>query len=82
METRVLTLPEGVEMFFDARGVDRCLRTAWHHEAGLLVVSLWRDDTCVGTLRLERDEVPRLIAALADGLGESLVQEPSWGEAS
>lgn len=66
----MLTLSEGVDMFFDSRGSDRCMRTSWHHEAGLLVVSLWRDDTCVATLRLERDEVSRLMVALAEGLRE------------
>ena len=68
MEPKVLSLPEGVEMFSDARGEERSMRVTWHHESGLVVVSLWRDGACVGTLRLQRDEVPRLIGALADGL--------------
>jgi hypothetical protein len=82
MEPRVLTLPEGVEMFFDTRGTDRCLRTAWHHEEGLLVVSLWRDSTCVGAVRLQRDEVPRLLEALSEGLAASPERQSAWGEAS
>ena len=68
MEPRVLALPDGVAMFSDTRGAQRSMRVTWHHESAVVVVSLWRDDTCVGTLRLSRDEVPRLVSALTDGL--------------
>ena len=34
----------------------------------LVVLSLWRDNVCAGTFRLRREEVPGLIAFLADGL--------------
>lgn len=70
MEPMVLSLPDGVEMFSDARGGARCMRVTWHHAAGLVVVSLWRDDICVGTLRLPREDVPRLVHALTEGLEE------------
>ena len=39
--------------------------STWHHEAGLVVLSLWRDNVCAGTFRLEVDEVPDLIDAAA-----------------
>jgi hypothetical protein len=68
MEPRVLSLPEGVEMFSDARGEQRSMRLTWHHESDLVVLSLWRDGSCVGTLRLPREDVPRLIGALTAGL--------------
>jgi hypothetical protein len=47
------------------------MRVTWHPEADVVVLSLWRVNACVGTLRLERHEVPALVAALVDGLAES-----------
>ena len=31
-------------VFLDARGGDRALRVSWHHEAGVVVLSLWRGE--------------------------------------
>jgi hypothetical protein len=39
----------------DARGAGRAMRVTWHHEAGdagLVVLSLWHDQECVGSFRL------------------------------
>ncbi len=59
----------------DARGGDRALRLTWHLDREddgepdpLVVLSLWRGNVCAGTFRLRREEVPGLIAFLADGL--------------
>jgi hypothetical protein len=52
----------------DARGSDRALRVSWHHDAGVVVLSLWRADTCTGTFRLLAEDVPGLLAALSSGL--------------
>ena len=71
MTPSVVPLPARGDVFLDARGSDRGLRVSWHHDSGLVVVSLWRADTCVGTFQLPREEVPRLVAALVDGLAES-----------
>ena len=61
-------LPETGSIFLDARGGDRALRVSWHHEAGLVVLSLWRDNVCAGSFRLAVDEVPDLIDMLRAGL--------------
>ena len=61
-------LPESGSIFLDARGGDRALRVSWHHESGLVVLSLWRDNVCSGSFRLAVDEVPDLIALLRGGL--------------
>jgi hypothetical protein len=71
MTQAVVPLPVSGDVFPDARGTERGLRVSWHTELGLVVVSLWRENTCVGTLQLPRDEVPRLITALANGLVEA-----------
>ena len=61
-------LPSTGAVFLDSRGGDRALRVSWHHEAGLVVLSLWRDAVCAGSFRLAVDEVPELIALLRAGL--------------
>ena len=64
-------LPAGGEVFLDDRGPHRTLRLSWHHEDGLVVLSLWRGGLCTGTFRLEIDEVPALIQVLKGGLDAS-----------
>jgi hypothetical protein len=47
------------------------MRVTWHHEAGdagLVVFSLWHDEVCVGSFRLEAADVPALVTTLVDGL--------------
>jgi hypothetical protein len=61
-------LPETGSIFLDSRGGDRALRVSWHHEAGMVVLSLWRDNVCTGSFRLAVDEVPELIDLLRTGL--------------
>ena len=61
-------LPAGGEIFLDQRGPHRTLRLAWHHEDGLVVLSLWRGGLCTGSFRLPVDEVPVLIDVLRRGL--------------
>ena len=64
----ISTLPARGEVFVDQRGSERALRVSWHPEVGLVVLSLWRENRCVGTFRLEPDEVPALVDALVTGL--------------
>lgn len=70
----VRPLPETGSIFLDARGGDRALRVSWHHESGLVVLSLWRDNVCTGSFRLAVDEVPELIAMLREGLARAYDQ--------
>ena len=67
----VRPLPETGSIFLDARGGDRALRVSWHQEAGMVVLSLWRDNVCAGSFRLAIDEVPALIDMLRSGLVRS-----------
>ena len=60
--------PRTGAIYLDARGDDRALRLTWHDELGLVVLSLWRENVCAATFRLEIDEVPDLIDALRSGL--------------
>jgi len=65
---RARPLPQSGSVFVDARGGDRALRVSWHSEADVVVLSLWRENVCVGTFRLDLDEVPELIDTLRQGL--------------
>ena len=68
---RISMLPARGEVFADQRGTERALRVSWHPEVGLVVLSLWRENRCVGTFRLEPDEVPALVDALVTGRSEA-----------
>ena len=61
----------------DARGSDRAMRVTWHHDVGVVVLSLWRAETCVGTFRLPQEAVPALIDALVAGLAEGYGPGPT-----
>lgn len=65
---QVLAFPGRGEVFLDARGDGRLLRATWHHEAGVLVLSLWRDNQCAASFRLPAHEVADLVGVLCEGL--------------
>ena len=54
----------------DLRGEGRALRATWHHEAGCVVLSVWRGNVCTATVRLDPDDVPDLVDVLVRGLAE------------
>lgn len=64
----MVALPASGEVLVDTRGGDRALRVSWHHDLGVVVLSLWREERCVGTFRLSAAEVPALVNALVEGL--------------
>ena len=43
----------------------RSLRVSSHPEVGRVVLSIWDNDRCVGTVRLAEADVPDLVRALA-----------------
>lgn len=56
------------EVFLDARGVGRAMRLTWHHEAEVVVLSLWRDQVCSASFRLAAPDVAAFVDALVSGL--------------
>jgi hypothetical protein len=56
------------DVFLDERGAG--LRVTWHPERDLVVLSVWQDDSCVGTFRLSVQDVPRLSGLLAAALDD------------
>ena len=67
----VSPLPIRGEVVVDARGGARALRVSWHPEHGLVVLSIWRGNTCVGTVQVDSTEVPHLVDVLVRGLADS-----------
>ena len=71
---QVVPLPLDTGVLLDARGGGRAMRVTWHHEAGsagLVVLSLWHDQVCIGTFRLASADVPALVQTLVEGLAVS-----------
>jgi len=50
----------------DAPG--RALRVSAHPESGRIVLSIWQDARCIGTVRLMPQDVPDVLQALGDAL--------------
>jgi hypothetical protein len=52
----------------DARGDGRALRVSWHPAAddgrATVVLSIWRDNVCTGTVRIAAEQLPALLASL------------------
>jgi hypothetical protein len=66
----VQPLPTRGAVFFDLRDEGRSMRVSFHANTGVYVVSLWRDEQCLGTFRLPASEAPRLVHALVSSLAE------------
>ncbi len=62
--------PSGRWLWEAARGSTRAVRVSPHSQTGLVAISLWREDRCVGSLRLAPTEVASLIAKLGSALAE------------
>ncbi|MBM7807534.1 hypothetical protein JOD57_003371 [Geodermatophilus bullaregiensis] len=51
-----------------ARGRTRAVRVSPHAGPGLLALSLWRDDRCVGSVHLTPEEAASLVGRLSEAL--------------
>ena len=69
--TTVVRFPEArARWAWDARGDNRAVRVSAHQREHLLNLSVWRDDLCVGTVRLRPDEAAALVTGLTEGLAQ------------
>jgi hypothetical protein len=59
-------MPQRGDVFSDIRGDDRTMRVSYHHDRGVVVVSLWAGLVCRGSFRMAATEVDRLISALGE----------------
>lgn len=64
----MLPFPAAGTVLPDARGEARVLRVNWHAAEDVVVLSTWRAEQCVATVRLAPAAAAALVAALADGL--------------
>ena len=55
--------------FTDQRG--HGLRATWHPDQGLVILSIWEGERCIGTFRLGQADVPRFASFLVEALGDA-----------
>lgn len=55
----------------DTRRDGTWLRTTWHEDAGVFVISHWDDDVCVAATRIAVESASDLIAVLVAGLAQT-----------
>jgi hypothetical protein len=58
------------ELFVDDRG--HGLQMSWTREHGVVVVSIWHEDSCVGTVRLRIEDAARAAGFLMSVVSEWL----------
>ncbi len=66
----VVRLPVHGRWVWDARGDNRAVRVTAHVRENVVNLSVWRDEFCVGTVRLLPSEAASLVVGLTDGLAE------------
>src|SRR3954453_18181234 len=64
----VVQLPTRGRWAWDARGDSRAVRVSPHVRENVVNLSVWRDDICVGTVRLAPADAAAPVARLAPGL--------------
>jgi hypothetical protein len=74
--TNVVRLPVRGRWVWDSRGANRAVRVSAHGRENVVNLSVWRDDVCVGTVRLRPAEVTALVTGLTEGLAE-LAERPA-----
>ena len=72
--------PDGRWTWESARANSRAVRVSPHAPSGLVTLSLWREDRCVGSLRLAPAEVAGLVGKLTTALAD-LQAPPATGAA-
>jgi len=77
----VLPFPPRGSWAWDARGHERAVRVSAHPRESLVNLSVWRDDLCVGTVRLAPAEVAGLIEGLTQSLAR-LAEQPAASDTS
>lgn len=65
---KVPQLPVAGALVADGERAGRYLRVAGHPEFGRIVVSVWQEDECLATVRLDRESAADLIGGLASAL--------------
>jgi hypothetical protein len=66
----VLPFQPRAQWAWDARGHNRAVRVSPHPREKVVNLSVWRDDVCVGTVRLQPADVAALVTGLGNGLAE------------
>jgi hypothetical protein len=70
MAGAVTPLPKRGRAFLDARDGARSLRTSWHPNDGVFVISMWHGASCIGTFHLDQTELSTFIGGFVDQLAQ------------
>jgi hypothetical protein len=65
----ITSTPPRRALFTDEHGAG--MRISWHSEQHLVVVSLWREDLCIGSFRMPPAEAARLAGFIVAHLGRA-----------
>jgi hypothetical protein len=60
----VAPVPSQGDIFVGRDAVGRVLRVSAHPEFDRVVLSIWQEGSCMGTVRLASDDVPDLVRTL------------------
>lgn len=58
--------------FTDTRGPSRRMGVSRHPDEGLIVLSLWQNDTCTASFRLRISDAGDLVTALGEAMADAL----------
>jgi hypothetical protein len=72
----VAPVPSQGDIFVGRDAVGRVLRVSAHPELDRVVLSIWQEGRCMGTLRLASDDVPDLVRTLTAAVISD--PRPSW----
>jgi hypothetical protein len=61
----------------DARRNGSYLRTTWHADGRMFVVSIWNEEVCLGAVRVPVEDAVEVVSLLMDGLVEVVASGPA-----
>jgi hypothetical protein len=61
----------------DARRNGSYLRTTWHADGRMFVVSIWNEEVCLGAVRVPVEDAAEIVSLLMDGLIEVVASGPA-----
>jgi hypothetical protein len=60
----------------DTRHNGTYLRTTWHADRHMYVVSIWNEEVCLGAVRVPLEDATELMSLLMDGMAETIGDMP------
>ena len=76
----VVAFPKRGTVLPDVRGEGRVLRLSWHLDEGVFVLSTWRADVCVSSVRLSAAAAAELVSSVTGALAaaQPAAERAAW----